>query len=155
MTRLVSILAFGIIVASYGCGKLSLPQKPVLIVDRESLGFGQEFGSCTKIAFEADGGISSASPQDSIKLENGGLEDLVISSANYSGDSAFKANGPPKTTLKSKEFTFIQVIFTPTAEKVYNGSIEVDSNAEVTDGGGPKKTLKVSGRGCAVSSDGG
>ena len=150
MNRLASILGSTIIVASFGCGKVSLPQKPQLIVDRASLGFGQEFGSCTRIG---------TAPQDSIKIENGGLEDLIISSVTYSGDSAFMINGPaeggmPKTTLKGKENAFIQVIFTPTAQKIYNGSIELDSNAQATDGGGPKKILTVSGRGC-VDSDGG
>ena len=140
------MLASGIIVASFGCGKMSLPQKPQLIVDRASLGFGQEFGSCTRIG---------TAPQDSIKLENGGLEDLVISSAKYTGDSVFTIMGPPKTTLKGKEVTFIQVIFMPTAEKVSNGSIEVLSNAEASDAGGPKKILAISGRGCIVSTDGG
>ena len=125
---------------------MSIPEKPLLIVDRASLGFGQEFGSCTKIG---------TSPQDSIKLENGGLDDLIISSAAYTGDSAFTINGPQKTTLANKEFTFIQVLFTPTAEKIYNGSIEVDSNAAPTDGGGPKKILTLSGRGCIVVNDGG
>ena len=45
MTCLARIFSLGIIVASLGCGKESLPQKPQLVVDRESLGFGQEFGS--------------------------------------------------------------------------------------------------------------
>ncbi len=118
----------------------------MLIVDRASLGFGQEFGSCTRIG---------TVPQDSIKVENGGLDDLIISSVTYSGDGAFAINGPPKTTLASKQFSFIQVLFTPTSEKIYNGSFEIDSNAAPTDGGGPKKIITVSGRGCIVVSDGG
>jgi hypothetical protein len=146
MTRLGFILASAIIVSSFGCGKVSLPQKPQLIVDRASLGFGQEFGSCTRIG---------TSPQDSIKIENGGLENLVISSATYTGDSAFTVNGPTKTDIKGKESTFIQVLFTPTAEKIYNGQIDVESNAEATDGGGPMIVIKLSGRGCIVTSDGG
>ena len=151
MNRLASIVGLAIIVASFGCGKVSLPQKPQLIVDRASLGFGQEFGSCTRIG---------TAPQDSIKIENGGLEDLIISSVTFSGDSAFMINGPaqggmPKTTLKGKEDAFIQVIFMPTAEKIYTGTIEVDSNAQAVDGGGPKKILALSGRGCIVTADGG
>lgn len=123
-----------------------MPQRPQLKVDRDSIGFGLEFGSCTRLG---------TAPPDHFKLENGGLEDLIITSAVFSGDGVFTVEGPPKTTLKGNEITFIQVIFTPLAEKTYKGTILVVSNAEPTDGGGPMKTLTVSGRGCVVSADGG
>jgi len=140
MTCLARIFSLGIIVASLGCGKESLPQKPQLIVDRESLGFGQEFGSGVYIG---------TMKTDSIQIQNGGLEDLKIESAAYTGDQAFVPEGPLKLTLKGKETTFIFVLFTPTAEKVYNGSILIVSNAETnaTTKSSPMKTIGISGRG--------
>ncbi|MBS1149917.1 MAG: putative lipoprotein [Myxococcaceae bacterium] len=117
-----------------------MPQKPQLIVDRESLGFGQEFGSGVYIG---------TMKTDSIQIQNGGLEDLKIESAAYTGDQAFVPEGPLKLTLKGKETTFIRVLFTPTAEKVYNGSILIVSNAETnaTTKSSPMKTIGISGRG--------
>ena len=87
MTCLARIFSLGIIVASLGCGKESLPSKPQLIVDRESLGFGQEFGSGVYIG---------TMKTDSIQIQNGGLEDLKIDSAAYTGSQAFVAEGPLK-----------------------------------------------------------
>lgn len=141
MTRpLVAIAWFGIIVASVGCGKESLPQKPQLKVDRDSLGFGLEFGSGVYIGTQKT---------DSVQITNGGLEDLTISSAAYTGDGVFTVEGPLKTTLKGKETTFIRVIFAPTAEKTYSGSILIASNAEenATTKSTPMKTIGLSGRG--------
>ena len=117
-----------------------MPQKPQLIVDRESLGFGQEFGSGVYIG---------TMKTDSIQIQNGGLSDLKIESAAYTGDQAFVAEGPLKLTLKGKETTFIRIIFTPTAEKVYTGSILIVSNAELnaTTKSDPNKEIGISGRG--------
>lgn len=117
-----------------------MPTKPQLIVDRESLGFGQEFGSGVYIG---------TTKTDSIQLMNGGLEDLKIESAVYSADPSFVAEGPLKLTLKGKETTFIRVTFTPTAEKVYTGSILIVSNADTnaTNKSAPMKTIGISGRG--------
>ena len=140
MKRLAPILFLSIIVASSGCGKESLPTKPQLIVDRDSLGFGQEFGS---------GVFIGTMKTDSIQIQNGGLEDQKIESAAYTGDQAFVAEGPLKTTLKGKETTFIRILFTPTAEKVYNGSLLIVSNADTnaTTKSTPMKTIGISGRG--------
>lgn len=140
MTRLAGITWFAIIVASFGCGKESLPPKPQLLVDRDSLGFGQEFGSGTYIG---------TAPADSIQITNGGLADLTIESAVLSGDPEFTMEGPLKTTLKGKETTFIRVVFTPKLEKVYSGSILITSNAEenTMTKSTPKKTIGLSGRG--------
>jgi hypothetical protein len=138
------MFAFAIVVGSLGCGGSSLAplkEKAQLLVDRESLGFGQEFGSSTKIG---------TAPQDSIKLENGGKEDLIISSTVLSGDPAFTINGPTKTTLGARELTFIQVIFTPTAEKLYAGTITIASNAQ-----NGTRTIMLSGRGTKPITDGG
>lgn len=142
MTRLglAGITWIAIIVASLGCGKESLPSKPQLLVDRDSLGFGQEFGS---------GAYIGTAPADSIQITNGGLGDLTISSAVLSGDPEFTMEGPLKTTLKGKETTFIRVIFTPLLEKVYTGSILISSNAEDNPmtKSTPMKTIGLSGRG--------
>ena len=110
------------------------------VTDRDSLGFGQEFGS---------GAFIGTKPTDSIQITNGGLENLEISSATYSGDQAFTAEGPLKMTLKGKETTFIRVIFTPTAEKLYTGSLLIVSNAESNTKSSPMKTIGISGRGFA------
>jgi hypothetical protein len=148
MTCLARILSLGIIVASLGCGKESLPTKPQLIVDRESLGFGQEFGSGVYI-----GTVKT----DTIQLTNGGLEDLVFESALYTGDQAFVPEGPVKTTLKGKQTTFIRIFFTPTAEKVYTGSLMIVSNAEDNPAtkSSPMKKIDISGRGFKPGTDGG
>ncbi len=150
MTCLSRIFFVGIIVASLGCGKESLPQKPQLTVDRDSLGFGLEFGRPTYIG---------TMTTEAIQIRNAGLEDLKIESATYTGDQAFVIEGPLKTTLKGKENTFIRVIFSPTAEKLYgDSSILIKSNAELnaTTKSTPEKTITISGRGIKPgSADGG
>ncbi len=141
MTCLARILSLGIIVASLGCGKESLPTKPQLVADRDSLGFGQEFGA---------GAYIGTQKTDSIQIENRGTEELKIESATYMGDQAFVIEGPLKTTLNSRETTFIRVFFTPTAEKIYgDSSITIKSNAEenATTKSSPLKEIKLSGRG--------
>ena len=77
------------------------------------------------------------------------MQDLTISAATLSGDPEFAMEGPLKTTLKGKETTFIRVVFTPKAEKVYMGSIVITSNAEenATTKSTPSKTIGLSGRG--------
>lgn len=135
-------------VASTGCGKESLPQKPQLVVDRESLGFGQEFGS---------GAFIGTMKSDSIQITNGGLETLTIQSAAYTGDPAFVVEGPIKLTLTGKTTTFMKVTFTPTAEKVYTGNILIVSNAEnnAMTHSSPMKSIGISGRGFKFNPDGG
>ena len=133
MKRLAAIAA-AIIVASFACGKPSLPQKPQLLADRDSLGFGLEYNSATFIGTR---------PQDSIQISNGGLDDLIITSTTLSGDPVFTIEGPLKTTIKGKETTFIRVVFAPTAEKEYKGEILIVSNAE----NAPMKKIGLSGRG--------
>ena len=137
-----------LIVASVGCGGKPVPEKPQLILDRDSIGFGQEFSSTTRIG---------TAPQESLLLlSNGGLADLVISSVTYSGDSAFMVSGPVKvgadgkTIIKGKDSDYLRIVFTPLAEKLYSGSITIVSNAENY----PTKVVKVSGK-AAFPSDGG
>ncbi|MBI3186021.1 MAG: hypothetical protein HYZ28_28120 [Myxococcales bacterium] len=111
-----------------------MPQKPQLVVDRDSIGFSQEFGSGTFIGTK---------PQESLMLQNKGLENLLITSVSMAGDSAFTINGPLKSELKGNERTYIQIIFAPTAEKNYSATITIVSNAENT----PQKLVPVTGRG--------
>lgn len=131
-----------IFLALAACGKESLPQKPQLILDRDSLGFGLEFGRGTYIG---------TSPQESLLVENGGLEDLVFSSVTLTGDPAFKHEGPSKDRLKGRERGYIRVIFTPTQLKDYAATLTLSSNAENT----PTKTIAITGRGVKQSADGG
>src|SRR5262245_16409560 len=92
-----------------GCtGRDSMPQKPQLFVDRDTIGFGTEFGNATYVG---------TSPQESLLIKNMGLDNLVISSVDKSGDAVFTLEGPLSNELKGKESTFIRVFFTPTTAK--------------------------------------
>jgi hypothetical protein len=113
--------------------------------DRNSLGFGLEFKTGTRIG---------TSPQDSLTIKNGGLADLSIMSVNLSGDSAFKLTTEPAidtlpAAIKGNKTFFMQVIFTPTEAKAYNAKITVQSNAENF----PLKEFTLSG--CGIPTDGG
>lgn len=133
-----TLIAVSIVVGCAACGKGEdpLPAKPQLKLDRDSIGFGQEFNSGTYIG---------QSPLQSLRLENGGQQDLTITSVTFAGPSQFTASQPAKTTLKSKEYTYVQLSFTPTEEKIYEGTLTIVSNADNT----PMKTVKISGRGIA------
>lgn len=111
-------------------------------MDRDSIGFAQEFGSGTYIG---------TAPQESLLIENGGLETLTLHSATLQGDDAFTLEGPLKTELKGKERTFLRIIFSPTEEKQYQATITLSSNAE----NAPTKLIPVSGRGIRPDPDAG
>ena len=111
--------------------------------DRASLGFAQEFNSGTFI------GTSVPEP---LRIKNGGLEDLKVSSVTFSGDSAFTVNTEPSmlpADIKGNKNLFINVFFAPTEAKLYTGKITVQSNAEQS----PSLEFQVSG--CGVPRDGG
>lgn len=112
------------------------------MVDRDSIGFGQEFGSGTFIGTK---------PQESLILWNGGLEKLFISSVQLTGDREFTMEGPQKLELAGKERTFIRFIFAPTQVKTYSATLTIVSNAE----NAPQKVIGISGRGVSPSTDGG
>jgi hypothetical protein len=138
-----------IFVALVSCGKQeTLPEKPQLRTDRDSIGFGQEFGTGTYIG---------TAPQESLLLENQGIQTLTISAVTPQMDPEFKVEGPVdasgKTTLDipGRGRAFLRVIFTPKIEKTYSGSIIIKSNAENT----PEKVITVSGRGLKPPADGG
>jgi hypothetical protein len=134
-------IVLGIFVALCACGKEeALPEKPQLRVDRDSIGFGQEFGTSTFIG---------TSPQDSLLLENRGLQTLKISAVTRAGDPEFTIDGPvdaqgkPTVEIVGRGRAFIRVVFTPRAEKLYSGQITISSNAQNT----PEKFIQLSGKG--------
>lgn len=137
--KLTSGLLSLIFVGLVACGKEELPQKPQLILDRETVTFGQEFGNATYIGTR---------PQESIVIENGGLEPLTLNTS-YSGDPAFTIEGPLKSELKGKETTFIRVLFAPTEDTGYGGSLTLTSNAE----NASQKVIAISGRGVTPPGD--
>ena len=133
-----------IFVALIGCGKTSYPDKPQITPDRAEIGFGQEFGSGTYIGTK---------PTESLYLENGGLQNLEITSVTKSGGDtgAFTVNGPTETTVKGLGKAFVQVVFAPPAVKCYATWLTIESNAENT----PRLVIPVSGRGVDPASDAG
>lgn len=134
---LVSLIFVGLL----ACGKEDLPESPQLLVDREAITFGGEFGNATYLGQR---------PQESIVLENGGLEPLELS-AQFQGDPAFTMEGPLEARIEGKQRTFIRVIFAPVEERDYSGTIVVTSNAE----NAAVKNIVVSGRGVAPPGDAG
>ena len=111
--------------------------------DRASIGFAQEFGSGTVIG---------TSVQNSIRVLNGGLADLHVSSVTFTGDSAFTMKTAPDTlpaTIKGNQNFLVTVYFAPTEAKAYTGSIVISSDAQNE----PSLTIGVSG--CGVPTDGG
>lgn len=130
-----------IFIALAGCGNGDDPPvEPQLFVDRESLGFGQEFGSGTYINTE---------PIDSIYIENRGQQTLEISSVTKSGASQFTLTLPDPLSkgeplkLEYGKRTFLQVSFKPPQAKKYEGALLIKSNAANT----PEKQIQLSGLG--------
>ncbi len=135
-----------IFVVLAGCGKDGLPNEPVFLLDRETVTFGQEFGTATLVGQR---------PQESLLIENGGLQPLTLGNANYLGDDVFTVDGPAKLELKGKEHTFVRIIFAPRESKDYAGIIRLTSN----DPKAKEKQIEVRGKGLvapdAGSGDGG
>lgn len=125
------------------CSGDYLAQRPQACADRASLGFSREFGSGTYIGQK---------PQDTLSVKNGGIADLSITAANYSGDSAFTLTTEPSTlpaTVQGNKYFYMRVVFAPTEAKLYTGKIVVVSNAE------NKPSLEFDVSGCGVPTDGG
>lgn len=143
MTRTaISTLSALIFVALAACGKDDLPEKPQLWVDREAVQFGREFGEATYVG---------ARPQESVIVQNGGLEELRLN-VSYSGDDAFTIEGPARSEVPGKQHTFVRVLFAPLEARPYSGVMTLTSNAE----NAPTKTIAISGRGIeAPTGDGG
>ena len=132
LSVLVAGLGFSALLA---CGSSnSLPNQPQINTDRDTVDFGQSAGLGTYIG---------TVPQDSLKITNGGIQQLVISSATLAGDSVFTMVGPSTTQIHGLQSAFITVYFAPTAEQVYNATLTINSNAQ----NAPTKTVNVTGKG--------
>lgn len=138
-----NLLAVTIFLALVGCGQpaAKLPQKPQLLVDRDSTGLGLEFGSA----------YIGTKPQESLLISNRGLDTLTIENASLSGAAEITMDPPASLTIKGNDHTFIRVFFEPKAEKSYSLTLTITSNAENF----PQKTLTITGRGIKALTDGG
>lgn len=121
-----ALLAVSIIVAFAGCEKEPLPGA-VLGYDRESLGFGAEFGS---------GAYVGTSVPNTLTIWNEGIEDLVISDITVQGQY-FRLNAndpntplPIGTALQTYDRAFIQVFFEPDEVGRFTGTLTISSNAD-------------------------
>ena len=122
--RILPSLTALILVALSGCGKDDRPQEPTLAVDREAMQFGGEFGEAVYIG---------TSKQESLLIENRGLEPLVLSEVLLNADGVFTLVMPDNQTsnveLKGGEHTFLTVYFAPLEAQTYAGTISIRSNA--------------------------
>jgi centrosomal CEP192-like protein len=116
------------------------PVEPTLFLDRESLGFGQEFGLNAYVKQEIT---------ESLYIENQGQQPLEITEVTKSGASQFTlvlpeqlARGEP-VKLEYGKRTFLQVVFKPTEAKKYEGKLLIKSNAP----NAPQKEILLSGIG--------
>ena len=144
MRRKFTIAGVLIFVGLMGCGPAAPPDAPTISLDRDSLGFGLEFGSGTYIGTEV---------QNSLSIKNEGQNDLTISAIDLSGDSVFRMEtvSMPPITVKGLKTTFVVVYFRPTEEKTYNGSIKITSNAT----NATTKDVPLSGKGVKPTPDAG
>jgi len=132
-----------ILLALAGCGggdDVKLEKGPFLFVDRESMGFDQEFGSGTYVG---------AATFNALYIENRGDQPLEITEVIKAAPAEFTlqlpqelADGQP-LVLQSRAHTSIQVQFKPTREQTYDGKFTVRSNALNT----PQKDVILSGKG--------
>ena len=132
-----------ILLALAGCGggdDVKLEKGPFLFVDRESMGFDQEFGSGTYIG---------TAPINSLYIENRGDQPLEITQVVNASPPEFTLQLPQELidgktlTLQSRDHATIQVQFKPTQEKVYTGGFTIHSNAA----NAPQKDIALSGKG--------
>lgn len=142
----VSVLtSVATLVALVACGKPAEdhPNEPTIITDRDSLGFGQEFNSGVYIG---------TSKQESLLIQNDGLQPLTIERIDKTGDSEFSMELPPELKVPGLGHTFVRFFFTPKEEKTYHGTITIVSDAKNQ----PQKVIQLSGRGVKPgSADGG
>jgi hypothetical protein len=126
-----------------GCGgndDVELPVQPQLFVDRDSLGFGQEFGS---------GAYVGTQVYESLYIENRGQETLEITQVSLAAPAEFIVSLPEPLPqgqplrLESRAFTAIQIAFKPTQAREYTGTLTIKSNAA----NAANKDIALSGRG--------
>ncbi|PTL81936.1 hypothetical protein [Vitiosangium sp. GDMCC 1.1324] len=130
-----------IFLALSACGNDDGPsEQPELYVDRDSIGFGQEYGT---------GAYVNQEISESLYIENKGLQALEITEVTKSGPSQFTMTLPEELAkgrpvrLEYGKRTFIQLSFKPTEAKKYEGKLLIKSNAANT----PQKEIVISGVG--------
>jgi hypothetical protein len=134
-----------ILLALAGCGEgeeIKLEKGPYLQVDRESLGFGLEFGSGTFIG---------TTGFNSLYLENRGDQPLKLTGVSKTGNAAFTlrlptelAEGQP-LVLESLKRAFIEVQFKPQDVKLYQGVLAIK-----WDNAGTEVTKEIALSGCGI-----
>ncbi|WP_257453080.1 Ig-like domain-containing protein [Archangium lipolyticum] len=124
-----------------GCGgNDDPPVEPQLFVDRDSIGFGQEYGT---------GAYVNQQISESLYIENTGQQTLEITEVTKSGASQFTMTLPPELAkgepmrLEYGKRAFIQVDFKPTQAKKFEGKLLIKSNAA----NAPEKEIAISGVG--------
>jgi len=109
------------------CGSSgSLPDKPQIQPDKLALNFGADFGYAVYVGTQ---------PQDTVKLQNGGKQQLVITSVTVAGtDAALYTAVADKLTADSEQSVFISVVYTPKDPTPKGGAnsavLTIVSNAE-------------------------
>lgn len=137
-------LLFPIILLSLaGCGDgedVQLEKGPFLFLDRDSMGFDQEFGSGTYVG---------ASTFNALYIENRGDAPLEITAIEKIAPGEFTVQVPPELAnggtlkLESRGHASVQVQFKPTAAKAYDGRLSIHSNAA----NAATKDITLSGKG--------
>jgi hypothetical protein len=132
-----ALLVVPIILAFAACEKEPLPGA-VLRTDRDSLGFGAEFGS---------GAFVGTSVTNTLTLWNEGIEDLVIDDIQVEGQY-FRLNSndpntplPVGTAIQTYDRAFIQVFFEPDEAGEFLGTMTITSNSAEE----PTKTIGLTG----------
>lgn len=99
-----------------------LPMNPVLLVDRTTLHFGQEFGLGT---------WTGSSPTDTLLVSNGGQQPLMVTAVMPTGGdaTAFTLVRPATITLNSGEQSYIRLAFAPGQARAYSATLALTSNA--------------------------
>jgi hypothetical protein len=94
------------------------------------------------------------SRQSTIAITNKGLDDLVLGSVTFTGDSAFKKFAPtdgttnPSTmTILANKTSYFALLFNPTAAGTFTGNVNIQSNAQNT----PSLDVAVSGLACPTA----
>jgi len=123
-----------------GCGQeQQIYDNPHLITDRDSLGFGLEYNSGAFVGTEVS---------DTLRIDNRGSQNLVISSVELTGDAVFRKDNVTSTTIAPLKYAFQVVYFKPTKVTSseaddFKGQLVIHSNSE-TD---PDKVITLRGRG--------